>query len=388
MSSPILPTQMATQGALNPPYCNTGGYKSSSNITLIDWLRITTSSLECFKNTYSELEGEHGLLTTAGIDIKWSDKGLHGYEESAVLQISNDKERLTIGHIATSEKGGNRGGMLELSGVGCKILQLEYPELWEELHGLLVRYEWRITRTDIALDLSGEYCKENGLTVPKLFRAAVDDGLFKSDKTKNPNMVQSVAMAGDWSPLVVGSVTVDSYNPLEHCHGGLTGYIGNRKSSDDFFRIYEKGKEILGKEAGAKGIDRGWVRIEHEMKRAGSKRVIPLNVMINPDKYFCSSRSKVREIMHQLRESFRMQKVDNPHIERFKTEKGLLLSKKIHWARFSYGRLIRTLANEGKTLEEIFSDLARKNGLKEFVYDIGESPQYDPATGEWIKKSA
>ena len=324
---------------LNPPYCNTGGYDSLSDqgrilnsvpvsnlqITTIDWLRVTTSDLTAFTNTMGDLLADDGLFAHAGLDVRWKDKGLHGYEKSASIMIWKDNDYLTVGNIGTSEQGRNKGGLLELTGTGCKILQLEYPALWLELFDLLQHHEWRISRVDVALDLSGDYAKANGYNVPALFKQAVNDGLFQSDNLRNPNMKQSFSTAGDWSDLVVGNLTPETYDPIEHCPAGLTAYIGNRKSSDDFFRI---------------------------------------NVRAIMD--------KLRKDKHDLLQAHQWQR------EQFIREKGLLLSKKIHWAKHSYGRLLRTLVEKGCSYEEIIDWLSREDGLKEFVFDITDDGKQQP----------
>ncbi|MEZ5534403.1 MAG: replication initiation factor domain-containing protein [Thiolinea sp.] len=379
--------------AFNPPYCNTGGYDSlfekskilnsapcsDLQITAIDWLRVTTSDLAAFTGTMDDLLSDDGLLAHAGLDVRWKDKGLHGYDKSASIMVWKDNDYLTVGNIGTSEQGRNRGGLLELTGTGCKILQLEYPALWLELFDLLQYHEWRISRADVALDLSGEYAKANGYTVPVLFKQAVNAGLLQSDNLRNPNMKQSFSTAGDWSDLVVGNLTPENYDPIEHCPAGLTAYIGNRKSSDDFWRIYEKGKELLGQMAEPESIDRGWIRIEHEMSRKASGREIPLDVMLRPDEYFCAGRSGARAIMDKLRADMHQLKAAHQwQREQFIREKGLLLSKKIHWAKHSYGRLFRTLVEQGIDAAEIIDWLSREDGLKEFVFDITDTGRAEP----------
>ena len=61
--------------------------------------------------------------------------------------------------------------------------------------------------------------------------------------------------------------------------------------------------------------------------------------------------------------------------EQFKREKGLMLSKKMHWARHSYGRLVRTLIEQGIDAQDIIELLSRTSGLKEFVFDLTDPPQ-------------
>lgn len=396
----VVPTRalVATLGAKPTPYCNTGGYEISKesnqlekpafnnqdSITALDWLRLTTNDLKSYRETLGELttslapgvvaqdEKCTGILEEAGLQVHWTDKGMHGYDVSASIKIWKDNDYLTVGSIAYSEGGRNKGGLFELTGVGCKVLQLEYPALWLELYNVLMLTDWRISRVDIALDLSGDYAKEHGYTVPLLFKQAVNEGLFKSDAQRNPLMKQSTQPAGDWTPLLFGGISAETYDPLKDCPAGLTAYIGNRKSSDDFFRIYEKGKQLLGAMAEPESIDRGWVRIEHEMSRKASGRTIPLDVMLRPDEYFCAGRSNVRAIMEQLRAHRDLQAIQSWQRAQFKREKGLLLSKKVHWARHTYGRLLRTLQDKGLSDSEIVEKLSRTAGLKEFVFDLLE----------------
>lgn len=381
----------AARGGKNTPYCNTGGYEnlgnisnlhnpsfdnqnSSSNnnvnVTAIDWLRMTVTDLDGFNGAMGDIADEGGILDSADMKIHWTEKGMHGYSESASIMIWKDSDYLTVGHIAKADQGQNKGGLFELTGMGCKVLQIEYPDLWAELYNVLQYHDWRISRVDVALDLSGEYAKAHGYTVPKLFEQCVMHGLLQSDNLRNPNMKQAFNMAGDWSAFAVGSLTPAIYDPLKDCPAGLTAYIGKRASSDDFFRIYEKGKELLGKMAEPESIDRGWVRIEHEMSRKASGRNIPLDVMLRPDVYFCAGRSGVRAILNQLREHRAMLEAQSWQREQFKREKGLLLSRKIHWAKHTYGRLIRTLLDKGIDAQDIIDLLSREAGLKEFVFDI------------------
>lgn len=387
---------LAELGAKSPRISNTGGYEVSmensqlekptfndqDSITALDWLRLTTNDLKNYRDTLNELttSPEHGvmahddqctgILEEAGMKVHWTDKGLHGYDVSASIKIWKDNDYLSVGHIAYSEAGQNKGGLFELSGVGCKVLQLEYPQLWLELYNVLLLADWRISRVDIALDLSGDYAKEHGYTVPLLFKQAKNEGLFKSDAQRNPLMKQTFQTAGDWSDLVCGNMSAEAYDPIKHCPAGLTAYIGNRKSSDDFFRIYEKGKQLLGAMAEPESVDRGWVRIEHEMSHKASGRKIPLDVMLRPDEYFCAGRAHVRCIMELLREHRDLQAIQSWQRAQFKREKGLLLSKKVHWAKHTYGRLLRTLQDKGFSDSEIIEKLSRTSGLKEFVFDL------------------
>ena len=347
-------------------------------VTMVDWLRVTNNDYEAFQQTMGDLAENGGILFEAGMDVTWKPhKGMHGYAESASILIWKDNDYMTVGNIAYSKEGQNQGGLFELTGTGCKILQVEYPALWLELYNLLAYHDWRISRLDIALDLSGAYCQEHQFTVPKLFRDAKKNDLFKSDANKNPNMKAAIEPCGDWSDITVGEIKIDDYDPLQHCPAGLTMYVGSRKSSDDFFRVYEKGKEILGKQAEPESVDRGWIRIEHEMSRKASGRTIPLDVMIRPDEYFCAGRSNVRAIMEAIRKDRELKQVASWQREQFKKEKSLLLSRKVHWARYTYGRTVKTMRDLNWSDADIVDALMREAGLKEFIPDLMSYPVND-----------
>ena len=346
------------------PYAET----IDDQICSIDWLRATTKEKSDFEGLMSDLEG---IFSEVGFEIVWRDKGLYGYSESANIVYTSGDDSKNVGHIGRSTKSGNTGGMLDLTGMACKTLQVEHPELWLELYSLLNYYEWRFTRLDVALDLTGEYALEHGLTVPSLYKSAVTDGLFRSENVCNPTQQQSFNTAGDWSPLLVGGITPESYDPRTNCAKGLTFYVGNRKSSDFYCRIYEKGKESAGGTT-PNSDDMGWIRIEVEWKRGGSNGVIPLDAMLRPDEYFCADRPKAREILDDLRKRAGLGQSQAWKKELFSKERTLLITKKMYWAKHSYGRLLRTLTDEGLTPDQIIDELMRETGLKEHIFDIEE----------------
>ncbi len=83
--------------------------------------------------------------------------------------------------------------------------------------------------------------------------------------------------------------------------------------------------------------------------------------------------------MNQLRaDLYRLQAVHQWQREQFIREKGLLLSKKIHWARHTYGRLFRTLIEQGIDTQTLIDWLSREDGLKEFVFDLTDTGTAQP----------
>lgn len=320
------------------------------------------------------------ILEEAEIKVYWSDFSLFGYDCSASLRVWKDNDFLTVGSIAYAEEGSHEGGLFELTGKGCQLFQVEYPGLWDELHDVLNEVKcpheqigWRIARVDMALDCVGEFALAHQITVPRLYKLGNFEGFFKSDLARNPLMSQTFTPVGDWSDFINGVLTPEEYDPLKHAPLGLTGYVGVRKSADDFIRFYEKGKQLLGKDAEPISADRAWVRIEHEMSRKSTGREIPFDVLLNSDHYFCANRSRVRQIMNDLRAFFFLADTASWKRKLFSREKMLMISKKIHYARHAYGRLIRTMVEDlALSPLVIVNTLIRSQSLKEFVLDVDD----------------
>lgn len=114
-------------------------FNNQDSITALDWLRLTTNDLKNYRETISSLttsiepgvttqdEKCTGILEEAGMKVHWTEKGLHGYETSASIKIWKDNDYLTVDNIVYSEGGRNKGGLFELSGVGCKGATARIP---------------------------------------------------------------------------------------------------------------------------------------------------------------------------------------------------------------------------------------------------------------------
>ena len=113
------------------------------------------------------------------------------------------------------------------------------------------------------------------------------------------------------------------------------------------------------------------------MSRKGSGRIIPLDVMIRPDEYFCAGRSNVRAIMEAIRKDRELKAIQCWQREQFKKEKSLLLSRKVHWARYTYGRTVKTMRDLNWSDADIVDALMREAGLKEFIPDLMSYPVND-----------
>ena len=81
--------------------------------------------------------------------------------------------------------------------------------------------------------------------------------------------------------------------------------------------------------------------------------------------------------MHEYRQALDLEQVEQAQLSQFKREKALSISKKVYWAKHSYGRLFRTLVDKGIDYTEIIDWLTRSDGLTEFIFDIGEETEHD-----------
>lgn len=357
---------IGADSALDCPRDGNTGSLYSDNICFIDWLTATNSDDRLFKRFCFELTN---LLKKANIRAVLTDKGFRGYKSKSDLVITSGNESVLLGNLATGNV--REGGLFELNGKGCTLLRMSYPDLIPAIYSLFVDYEFRFSRLDTALDFQADYAIEKGYTVPKIMQAGVIAGLFDRDTQKSGKSLASNTI-GQWGELMARGVDTASYDPLIHAQAGLTAYFGNRKSSPDFFRIYEKGKEQNGNLPEG-DIERAYFRIEHEMKRPDGKTTIPLDAMIRPDAYFANGRSGVRSLLDDMRKHYKLDKVSELQRDHQKKLKVKRLSKKIEWLKVTGGRVLKTLQDQGASDSEIVAWLTRPEGLQEFINDLNPS---------------
>lgn len=346
-------------------------YKSLENVTFCDYLKTSVSNLNKFNKLMRELDGENGLFAVANIRLLKKDKGGNGYDTGFELRMVNKDtgEEVNAGFVYTSDAGKMTGGYIELKGEPCRKYQESHPEAWNKLIDLLESNEWGLSSCDLALDLHGDYALDNNISVPRLARRAYLGGLLMSDKLKDNGITtQKIDQAGDgWSDFTFGEMTIEKYDPLIDCMGGLTAYIGSKKNSPDYFKIYEKGKERLGKGVEIEGNDRAWVRIEHTLSKKTTKKV-SWNALREPDKHFCRDRSAAREIMQDYRKHKLLIESESVlSVSQAKT-KCLLLSHKKHFARMQAGGFISHQRKSGISDKKILDDL-QKDGSYRVIDD-------------------
>jgi phage replication initiation protein len=159
---------------------------------------------------------------------------------------------------------GHRSGRAMLSISGQGLLHASVGAM-SQLHRALCAIDdaggdVRLTRVDLAMDFFS-----GGPTHEDIERAYIDGKFVRQQR--------HIDCPDVWPQFVTHGC---KYTKRGH-ESGLTDYIGSR-NSDLFARRYDKGR--------AEGDpNSAWVRFEVEMK--GRDTVIPLDILLNPQKYFC-----------------------------------------------------------------------------------------------------
>ena len=368
-------------------------------ITKIDWLSVSFPYVSEEDRQRLLWAGIADLMERSGIEVRPRGKGHHGYTDSAELCIVKDAETSrNVGFLAWSER---MGYFMELSGVGCDFAMKHV----DDLYMLLGVYGGRITRLDIALDLHSDYCTTHGLTVPK-FSKEVADGVYRSIFTPN-HVKQRRERSGDWEGFLHGDITIDSYDPLIHAPAGLSVYAGSNKS-DNQIVFYEKGKQLLGgipeyeadkirymlsnpdlSEEGQEcfshlcdkhGVDpklcheRGWIRVERRLRRGANKKYISPDMLLDPDSAFCHSMDGLTNLLQTYSQHVKETYTDIKTFRRVSAERleVVSLTKKLHYARQSVGRLVHSLQKMDYSAEQIVEKLASDHPLKDVIFDLLE----------------
>ena len=215
---------------------------------------LCCSELEIF---FDELNHQIGVpIPAPRFTVRHRRGGLHGYSYSGDILIDG----IACGLVAWG--AANHGCMVSFTGAGCDGLD------FGALHRVIsVVPGLRITRVDLALDdYSG--------SVISYLRAveAAEIGNFHPARGTAPK----------WMAIQAGEFIPEVHNAMRKRFGmiassGCSFYVGSR-ANGKCARIYEKGKQMQSAEYPH------WVRAEGELH--SKDRIIPLDVLINPDPYF------------------------------------------------------------------------------------------------------
>lgn len=205
--------------------------------------------------------------------------------------------------IGNAGKNDQLGTMLvELNGLGCiNALPGWESRLHEFLSAVAIRPS--ITRVDLAHD---DF--EGSRVSPDWAQAQWLAGGFTKCAGKNPN----IERAGNWH---------------ESTGAGRTLYVGSRKHSSLFVRVYEKGMEQGDPSS-------RWCRAEVEIKN--SDRVIPFDILIRPSDYFIAT----YPAFHFLNDFRTPERIK---VKKKKAKIGVAACKEI--IKHQFGKYLRVLRN-------------------------------------------
>jgi DNA relaxase NicK len=264
--------------AANPPSNNMGGHYQTPppflpqcekqpvklvNKTKIDWLAASSP------------KGHEALrlllaVIWPAVTFSRNSHGMPGYPCSDAI-IVDGAQYGQLGYGASHGRD-----FFAITGTGCRTLD---DELIEVFYEALAAVDGTLSRIDICLDCyNGERTLDHALW-------ARSNGAFKRPNGTEP----------DWK--VVTSNKGDDTNL------GRTLYVG-RRGGEVMARIYEKGLEVFAKmpeefrlASEAREIVSGkkpdfaddWVRLELEFRKQGKDRPLPLQMLLERDKYFAGA---------------------------------------------------------------------------------------------------
>lgn len=265
-----------------------------SGTAVIDWLSFTFDGysdgrVDNLVRTWLREWMQSGMVGQGG-------NGLYGFEHSVTFStMADDLIRGEIVPVAVMAWGGQqqRGRIyVSINGAGCSMVK-DWPCVFRILDSMRAR----ITRVDLAVDaLDGEFTVEHAQDwyENRGFNAGGRTPVYKVE--------------GDW---------------LTATGSGRTFYVGRRENGK-YARLYEKGRQLGNKES-------TWNRFEVELHNVD--RVIPLDVIVDPSKYFAGCYPCCAGLVD----------VGAERIQTIRAEHAITLAKLRSHCRIAYGKLIHVL---------------------------------------------
>lgn len=243
------------------------------DITSVDWLRCTNTKIDLFHNFVKKF---HDLLYGVGFRFVDTGRGKHGYNHCWEIRFHDQSCGLILADSLNS-----MGGLFELSGVGCQVLQARW-DLWQMFVAGLNEHLFKIKRLDVACDFKGSLWDMYGKNMIDVSRFVRHGGLtIGNGRGAKP----AVNLVGDWLEIVSEGLRSNEYCPQFQATNGLTINVGSSTSANSWC-IYEKGKQLAGKNPDRHdGSLYGWIRFERRFTsgRGRSEVVIPFDFAVMPD---------------------------------------------------------------------------------------------------------
>ena len=283
---------------------------------------LCCNELEIF---FDELNHQIGVpIPAPRFSLRHRRGGVHGYSFSGDILVDG----IPCGLVAWG--AANHGCFISFSGQGCDALD------FVALHRVMARVPGiRITRVDLALDdYEGETITYTGAV------EAAQRGAFHPARGNAPK----------WMKIEAGELIPEMVKGLAKRFGliassGCSFYIGSRINGK-CGRTYEKGKQLSSVEFP------NWVRAEGELHN--KDRIIPLDVLINPDPYFAGMYPQFAEWLSAMVEKL----VEPVRITTFKNKFRIGRDAAVaNMARMA-GRMLNYMAHvEGLNFESIINQL-------------------------------
>ncbi|BDU37172.1 replication initiation factor domain-containing protein [Vibrio nigripulchritudo] len=267
-------------------------------------------------NTEITFEGNVWTLEKRG--------GFSGYRYSANLLVNGTQ----AGKVAWGAK--NFGYMVSFSGKGCEAVDFKV------LHKCLNQMPGaKLTRVDLALDdLEGSVSIDH---IKELYQ----DGLFHM-RGKMPV----------WGEFLGGSGTATDHRKCGlKPDRGRTFYVGDR-SNGKVFRAYHKGAQMKCEEYPE------WNRFEVQI--GNRDRVIPLDILIDPDPYFSGSYPALSTLIKDVLPI---------RISTSKVVFNTNLENMVKHAKVQYGKLINVLAHLYESPDEVIKKLTQGFDIQSDIPD-------------------
>lgn len=293
------------------------GQNLETRAAKIDWLNATFDKPAMSVQGLLAMVG-HCMSKPISAEL---DGGLFGFTERHRMTVRlDDGAKVEIGSIALGGEGQKGRWLLQLNGKGCGLV-----DDWESVQELLEGLAASISRVDLAVDfLDGEYSVDDAMTL-------YHEGAF-INRGRNPELDTQ----GAWH---------------EDGKKGRTMYVGKLKHGKALC-VYEKGAQL-------KMPDSKWTRFE--VRLGNRDRVIPLDVLTNPDLYFVGAYPALAHLLEAAAEE----------IPTVKEEvKGSLANGLYHLGR-CYGKYINAaLETTGCSLADLVEEV-RVIGLPNKVEPSG-----------------
>jgi len=286
--------------------------EESPSRSIVDWFTVT----------FSPVPGQalalniHSLLLRCMGEVSGvAVPAILGYEHGVKFCMTAHGALINVGRLDWGGEHHKGRARLDLTGTGCAQV-----DDWSLIHREISKFdEVALTRVDLAVDcLQGEFTVDDAL-------AWYGQGAFNCGG-RNPRH----STPGDWAN--------PNYAAGEGLRYGRTLEIG-RRANGKMLRAYEKGRQLGSS-------DSPWTRFEVEIRNID--RDIPLDILVNPDKYFAGAYKCLAKLLLSPIAT----------IPTHQKEGQITLERLTHFARVGYGKLIEVLRVH-LSANEIIQELAR-----------------------------